>query len=441
MKRTSGHRGMHAVVSVGTPSAAQTLTRRSELRTDSADAFADPGFRRLWAAMLLAQSGSAMGTVGIPLVAIGELGLGAGTVALMAAVSAVVLALAALPAGYHAEFHRKRPVMVRSDAVRSAGFGVLAVLLVTGHLHVAWMFVVLGLNAVAQILFQSAASAFVKSLLGTRARADGMGKLQAATWFSLILGPVLAGVLAAATTPAVLLAINAATFALSALLISRIPRREETVPVPDAGTRRVVAALSGARFLLEDRLLRRLLVSWLIFAGAVAALTPLTQVFTLQELRFTPAQYGLLMGIPSVGGLAGAWIAGRAAARWGVGPVIIWSSALRIPFYCAYPVAPPGDVGLVVLIAGFTGVLFFSSITNSSMGALRMDVTPDRLMARSSSAWSLATMGAGPVLIPILGAVAHAADVRVALWVVVLLVVVSVLVLPTRALTQFRASA
>lgn len=409
-------------------------------KTPSTSAFSDSAFRWLWSAFVLAQTGSALGSVAIPLIAINELGLNEATVALLATASAVVLLVAAFPAGYVAEFNRKRPLMIGAGLVRAATFALVAVLLLSGLLHVAWMFIALGLNAAMQILFGSASSAHTKALLRPDHRADGLGKLQAASWTSLILGPVVAGVIAGITSPAVLLLGNAAAFVLSAALVRGIPRPEGPSPVRIEGARRSREAVAGGRFLLTEPLLRRLFWSWLIFAGAVAAMGPVTQIFYLQDLQFTAAQYGLLMGLPSLGGLVGSWITGRITRRWQLGPTVWWSSVLRTPWYLLYPLAPPGTSGLVMLIIAFTGVLFFSSITNSAMGALRMELTPDHLMSRTSAAWSIATMGAGPALIPILGFLAQAADARTALWVILALVTVSVLVLPARHLLQPRGT-
>ncbi|WP_299305917.1 MFS transporter [uncultured Brachybacterium sp.] len=409
-------------------------------RATSGDAFSDPAFRWLWGATILAQTGSSLGSVAIPLIAINELGMNEATVALLATSSAVVLLVAAFPAGYIAEFRRKRPLMIGAALVRATMFTVIAMLLLTGSLHVAWMFVALGLNAAMQILFSSASSAHTKSLLDPEHRADALGKLQAANWTSLILGPVVAGLIAGVSSPAVLLLGNAAAFILSAALVRGIPRPEGPAPARGKSSRRGREAIAGAHFLLREPMLRRLFLSWLIFAGAVAALTPITQVFYIQDLQFTEVQYGLLMGLPSLGGLIGAWVTGRIARRWRLGPTVWWSSILRTPWYLLYPLAQPGISGFVMLLLAFTGVLFFSSITNSAMGALRMELTPDHLMSRSSAAWGIATMGAGPALIPILGFVMQATNARTALWAIFALVTVSLLVLPVRRLNSAQAT-
>ena len=405
-------------------------------RRTSTSALRDTSFRRLWTAFVLAQTGSSLGSVAIPLIAVQHLGMTEATVALLATTSALMILVAAFPAGYVAEFRRKRPLMIGADLGRAVSFAILAAIFMTGTLHVAWMFVVLGVNAMLQILFGSASAAHTKDLLAPDVRADGMGKIQAAAWTSMILGPTVAGALAAVTSPAVLLLGNAATFVLSAVLVRSIPRPESPPPERPVHASQWGEAIAGARFVVTEPFLRRLFVSWLIFAGAVAAMGPVVQVFTLRDLAFTPAQYGLFMGIPSLGGLAGAWLTGRITARWRLGPTVWWSSVLRTPWYLLYPLAQPGAPGLVLLILAFTGVLFFSSVTSSAMSALRMEMTPDHLMSRSSAAWSLATMGAGPALIPLVGWFAQATGSRAALWLIVALVLASVTVLPVSRLLR-----
>ncbi|WP_256838935.1 MFS transporter [Ornithinimicrobium faecis] len=403
-------------------------------RPGSRGAFADPAFGWLWCSFVLAQAGSALGAVAIPLIAINELGLDEGTIALLATASALVLLVAAFPAGYIAEFRRKRPLMIGADLVRAATFTAVAVLFVLGALHVVLLMLALAINAAMQILFGSASTAHKKDLLEAEYRADGLGKLQAAAWTAMIAGPVVAGVIAAATSPVVLLVGNAAAFVVSALLVHGIPRPEGATPTPAADARRATEAAAGLRFLLTQPLLRRLFLSWLLFAGAVAAMTPVTQVFYLQDLQFTEQQYGLLMGLPSVGGLIGSWMTGRVTRRWGVGPTLWWSSVLRTPWYLIFPLATAGTIGMIWLLVAFTGVLLFSSITNSAMSALRMDLTPDHLMSRTASAWTIATMGAGPALIPLIGLLMHHTDARTALWAIAILVVLSVTVLPQQKL-------
>ncbi|TDC10476.1 hypothetical protein E1267_04570 [Nonomuraea longispora] len=66
-------------------------------------------FRRLWSGSAVSQSGSAMGMVALPVVAVTVLEASAFEVALLSALTAVATALLAFPLGRHVEFRRKRP--------------------------------------------------------------------------------------------------------------------------------------------------------------------------------------------------------------------------------------------------------------------------------------------------------------------------------------------
>ena len=266
----------------------------------------------------------------------------------------------------------------------------------------------------------------VGEVVGVEGLAEGSPvSLEDEQQFVLSQGPVLVGE-----------ADSAVELGVVAELLLQAGHAEGPTPTPDKDARRSSEAVAGGRFLLTEPLLRRLFLSWLLFAGAVAAMTPATQIFYLQGLHFTATQYGLLMGLPSLGGLAGAWMTGRITRRWQLGPTVWWSSVLRTPWYLLYPLALPGIPGLVMLLIAFTGVLFFSSVTNSAMSALRMELTPDRLMSRTSAAWSIATTGAGPALIPVIGILTQVTNARTSLWAIFAIVTVSVLALPMRQLRQ-----
>jgi MFS family permease len=342
----------------------------------------------------------------------------------------------ALPAGTFAEFRRKRPILIGSDAVRFLGFTSLTLGALSDALTVPWLIAVLCINAVMQMTFGSASLAHTKDLLPAEQRADALGKLQSATWISLILSPIIAGFLVSEAPDSLILACIALGFLGSAFAISRIHKPESPPPRRHLNQRRSADVLEGVAFYVRNRTLRQLLVYWLLFAGAVAALTPVTQVFFLRDLHFSAADYGLVMGIPSIAALGGALVSSKVMRRFGMNRVIVLGTFVRLPFYFLYPLLPPGKIGVILAITAFSGILFFSSLVNTSLSALRIELVPDSLLARSSSTWLMATAIAGPVMIPLVGAVMSTVSPRAALVSVAIIVVVAAFALPLKDLRQ-----
>lgn len=397
-------------------------------------AFSDSSFRWLWAATMSAQGASAIAGVLIPILAIQVLGVGAAGVTVLSTAAACAAVAIALPAGMFTEFRRKRPILIGSDAVRFLGFAVLTAAALFGFLSLPWLVAVLCVNAVMQMLFGSASLAHIKDLVPDESRADAVGKLQGAAWIAMIGGPVAAGLLASVAPPAVLLACAALCFLGSAGCISLIPRPESTPPI-QAGERHPLRdAFAGITYFVQEPVLRRLLVSWVLFAGAVAALAPVTQVFFLHDLKFSTTEYGIAMGVPSVAALAGSWLSGPLLRKLGLRRAIRIGSCVRVPLYLVYPVLPAGQMGLIGAVAAFAGILFISSTVNAAISTLRMEMTPDSLLSRTSSAWMVATMAAGPVMIPLAGVVMTATSPRLALVCLAIIVAISALALPDKAL-------
>lgn len=366
----------------------------------------------------------------VPVIAIRTLEATPAAITVMATSAACVGLVMALPVGTFAEFRRKRPLLVGADAVRFLGFASLTVGAVSGRLSMPWLIAVLCLNAVMQMLFGSASLAHTKDLMPREQRADALGKLQSATWIALIVSPVLAGVLTAWAPDVVVLGCIALGFLGSALSISRIRQPESAPPRREAHQRRLADVLEGVTFYVSNPTLRRLLLYWVLFAGAVAALTPVTQVFFLRDLGFSAAQYGLAMGIPSIAALGGALASATVMRRLGTNQVIVLGTFARVPFYFLYPVLPSGELGVALAVVAFSGVLFLSALINTSLSTLRIELVPDHLLARSSSTWLMATAVAGPVAIPLVGAVMSIASPRAALVCIAVIVVVAAFVLP-----------
>ncbi|MEV6040990.1 hypothetical protein AB0L65_58490 [Nonomuraea sp. NPDC052116] len=173
--------------------------------------------------------------------------------------------------------------------------------------------------------------------------------------------------------------------------------------------------------------------SWLVFAGASAMATPLSSLFYLRDLGFTPWRYGLLMGLPSLGGFLGARLAPRLSRRFGLVRGLWWVSLWRGPWYALIPLASPGTAGLLLCGSGFAGVLFFSGLANSTMTTYRQLGTPDHLLARVSTLWIFATNVTQPLFIAFGGLVASTLGTRAGLFLVAAFMCVSGLFLPRRS--------
>jgi MFS family permease len=162
-----------------------------------------------------------------------------------------------------ADRYRRRELMVLCDVIRAVLFGVMAIpglpLAVTGLLLV--------LATLAGSPFTAAENALVPSILHGEQYVVGMGLRSMTTQLSQLAGFAGGGLVIAYISPRGGLAIDAVTFALSAvLLLAGLSAREAaTQPADRASEGGYFAAIAGAaRFIFADRKLRTLVgLGWL----------------------------------------------------------------------------------------------------------------------------------------------------------------------------------
>lgn len=373
-------------------------------------------FTRLWLGLGVSQFGSAIGSVALPVVAVTLLDASTGEVALLAVIATATSALCALPLGSAVEFRRKRPMMIAADVLRFVTMLSVPIAHAVGIASVGQLFVVASLNALGQVTFASASQANLVNLVSRRRLAEANGRLQSTNWAALSVGPSLGGILVGAAGAATTLLIDAASFLASAFAVWRMREPEPVPPGRDGHSSRWQVGMAGIAFVWKSRVLRTQFLSWIVFAGCVGLSTPLSTILYLRVLGLSAAQYGIILGVPSLAGALGALLSGRLVARYGLFRTLLTSSFLRAPWPFVVPFLAPGRFAVVLATASFAGLLFFSSVANSAMTSYRQTVTPDDVLSRVATAWQLGTSLAQPMVIAVGGLLATWLGVREVLF-------------------------
>jgi MFS family permease len=167
-------------------------------------------------------------------IAFAVLGIGTATdLGVVLAAGGVPFALFALAGGVWADRIGRRRIMLASDIVRAVVQAATAALLLTGSAEV-WMLVVLS------FVYGTASALFMPALIGLIPQTVDAERLQEANaLLSLtrsvanVAGPTLAGVLIAASGSGEAIAVDAATFGISALCLARL--RPVALPAAEVG--------------------------------------------------------------------------------------------------------------------------------------------------------------------------------------------------------------
>jgi MFS family permease len=304
--------------------------------------------------------------------------------------------LFALVSGAVADRADRRRLLVGADLVRTASLVLLAVAVAGGRASVLLLVAVFFVTASAETVFDSAWQATLPMVVdrGDLPRANSWMQTVEFTGNGLV-GPALGGVLFAAAAAAPF-AVDAVSFAVSALLLATLPGRFRAAgpapgPAGPSGSRPTLRAdiAEGVRWLLGHRVLRT--ICWLLAIENIVEMAGFAMLVLLaQEVLGLDARgYGLLVACLAVGGVLGGAVAARLHRRLGdqgsvVGSVLLMAAAWAVLAATARPVVAGAGVALYGLAAVWWNVVTIS---------FRQAVVPERLQGRVNSAYRLVSWG------------------------------------------------
>ncbi|SEM00229.1 MFS transporter [Streptacidiphilus jiangxiensis] len=348
-------------------------------------------FHRIWAASGVSALGDGIYYTALPLLALG--------LTHDPMVFSTVEACALLPwlflgliGGALVDRWDRRRVLWVTDSARFALIGVFALVAAAGGANIAVLCATAFLLGVGQIFFDSASGAYLPTLLGRdpetlqRANSRLQGTGQALEGF---VGPPAGGLLFALGR-SVPLAVEAATFLFSALMIRSLP---PTPAKPRASRTSVLAdAREGALYLLRHRLLLGLALRPAVGNFAFLGVGAVLALYVHDTLHLGAALYGVFLTAEAVGGLSGTALAGWLSDRFGTGGTLTLTAAVEAVALLGIGLAP----NAVVAGAGFAVLGAAMGATMVLGGSTRQAIVPDELMGRVTAASRLLSRSAGP---------------------------------------------
>ena len=308
-----------------------------------------------------------------------------------------------------------RSVMLAADAARCVLVAALAVLAARHTVSLAALGPIAAFIGAGEGLFIPASFAIMPSLLDGEQLAAGNAISTAAVQAGSLFGPALGGALVAATRASTwAFAIDAVSFAVSALTLALIPRRAAadsaatgTVEADGSGeaeTGAGGAGMGGAgtggmlAFLKRSRVLQVIL---LVVIAANLAGGGLGEVAlpSLAHDRFGAAGYGALLACLAAGGVIGTLAAARTG---GLRRPVIFASAFFLVMAAADALVPylGGEAGAAAML--FTAGAA-SGLGNVTVLTVLQKWTPPALLGRVMSAVLLCSFGTFPLSVAVAG--------------------------------------
>lgn len=349
-------------------------------------------FWLLWSSTTASSLGDGIRYVAFPLLAAG-LSRDPRAVALVSVAGFLPWPLFGLLGGAVVDRTDRRALMWRVDTVRTVLVGGFAVAVAAASPPIAALALVAFLLGVAETFFDNAASAIVPMLVDESVieRANSW-ILSTQTLMSTLIGAPVGGLLYALARVAPIAA-DAASFALSALLIAVIRGRFHPRGDASAATSVRHDIADGVRWLFNHRLLRILALLLAVMNGTSAAAEAVLVLYSLEVLHLHTAAFGLLLTLVAIGGVAGTAVAGPVRRLLGLRAYLGLIGLVQAAVLVAIGLTSSTAVAVVaLLLVGVTSMMW-----NVTTVSLRQRLVPTELLGRVTSAYRVIGLGAMPV--------------------------------------------
>jgi MFS family permease len=373
-----------------------------------------PGFRRFWTGQTVSLVGDQITLIALPLVAVLSLDATPAEMGYLTAAALVPALLFSLHAGALVDRRgRRRQTMILADLGRALLLALVPAGAALGVLSMPALYVIAFLTGALGVLFMVSYNALFVALVPPDDYVGAMSLLNGSRALSSVVGPSIGGVLVQVLTAPVAIAVDAASYLVSALYLRGVvavePPREED---------RRGLVLSGARFIASSPVVRSALLATATLNFFDYAFLALFFLYATRSLGISPGTLGLVLGAGAVGGVLGSLVTGRVVRRIGVGPAfVVGCVVFPLPLLLVPLAGGPQWAVLLALLAAEFGAGLGVMMLDISIGAIFAAVIPDRLRSRVAGAYMVVNYGVRPLGSLLAGVLATAIGTRETLWV------------------------
>lgn len=364
--------------------------------------FRHRSFALLWSSQSLSFFGTQITYVALPLTAVLVLDATPMESGLLGALDQLPFLLFGLFVGVLVDRRARRPILIWANVIRFAALAWVPVAYYLDMLTISQLFLVVFVVGTMSVFFEVAYPSYVPGLVGRERLMEANGKLQVSESVAEVAGPGAAGALIGVLGAPVLIAVDAVSYAVSALVLSKMPA--DAPPQVHKGADKQAPSVwasvrEGFSVIKRHALLRWCTVAAVFTSLFFSAVMAVFFLFLIRETGLGSAQVGLITAIGSAGALCGALLADRLTGRLGIGPTLILSLALPGVGYLALASVSGNSSWAVAAAAGASFVALFGiPVFDVTVISFRQSVTPDHLLGRVNAtvrtlAWGALSVG------------------------------------------------
>ncbi|MDX2270594.1 MAG: MFS transporter [Cyanobacteriota bacterium] len=374
-----------------------------------------PNFLRLWVGESISLLGSAVTHFALPLTAALLLEATPMQMGWLGTAEFSPFLLLGLLAGVWVDRGSRRWIMVGCNVGRAVLLMGIPWLAWRDHLTMPILYAIaFGVGSLT-VFFDVAYQALLPALVERDQILEGNTKLHMSWSLAEILGPSVAGWLATLFSAPYVIALDALSFLISAVLLLTIQVRE-TGNSQSLSQSITQAIQEGLTVVLSNPFLRSL-------AGCTGSMNLFDKIilsvfvlFATRDLQMNSAWLGLVMAMAALGSLLGSFLTARITRRVGLGKTITISAFVSGLGYLVLPLAH-GWYGIPVLMLGWGISGFAGTVYDMNQLSLRQTLIPDRLQGRMNATVRFLIWGTMPIGFALGGWLGETIGLRSTLWV------------------------
>ncbi|MFI8457303.1 MFS transporter [Kitasatospora sp. NPDC085464] len=350
------------------------------------------GFRNFWLSRAVSGLGSAITTVALPVLVFQESGSPL-LVSLVAASATLPYLAFGLIAGAVSDRVDRRTLMIVTDVLNALCIGSVPLAWAMGWLTAGHVVAVAFLSSSLALFFDAGVYGFVPDIVGKESLTQANSAIYGAETVVRIAGNAVAGGLIALFRPAGTLALDALSFAVSALFIRAVTNVAARIAPAGARPGFKESISEGLRFLAGHPTLRVMTVVGTLQSFSGGAIVGQLVVFADRVLGIhgSDGRIGLLYMAWSAGGIGGSMLLPRLRRRFDAFPLLLW--VLPVGALLGLVVVLTTDWRIALVALAVWGTAYLVVLVNTM--TYSQEVTPSELQGRVNTTRRMLSSGLG----------------------------------------------
>jgi MFS family permease len=324
----------------------------------------NPAFVRLWGAATISDLGSFVTRTALPLAAILVLNAGPLDIAALRALEFAGYLLVGLFAGAWVDRLRRRPIMIGADLGRALLLGTIPIAYIAGGLSLAQLLAVAFLAATLSTSFNTASAAYLPTVVPKDRLIGANSALAGSASAAEFAGFGIGGFLVEFLSAPVAIAVDAVSYVASAILLATVRRPEPPRPAVHEREPVLREIREGIGVVAKSPVLLALMAAHAMNHVLWGVYGSVYLIFATRSIGLNPAEIGIIAALGGAGSFVGAAVAGRVAARLGLGSAMILGLVGAAAGNALIPLVPDGAVALGI------GLLIVQQLIGDSSGTV-----------------------------------------------------------------------